>query len=244
MYSNISVESTGCCIWTYLCGILFKIAGRSAEVAHLSWAQGVAGSNPVAPTKGTDLIEKIIEFAREKMSSDPSHGFDHVIRVVRFCDIIGKAENADMEILIPAAYLHDIARAIEDQNPTIDHAKEGSKIASGFLIDLGYPKVKEIAYAIEVHRFSTGIIPETLEAKILQDADRLDAIGAMGIYRTIVYSVSNDIGFDGMIEHFEKKILKLKDLMYTETAKHIALKRHELVLNFVQSLREADTAPF
>lgn len=188
--------------------------------------------------KGENLIEKIVEFAREKMSLDPSHGFDHVLRVVKFCEIIGREENADMTILIPAAYLHDIARELESQHASIDHAKVGSKIAAEFLKDLGYPHVEEIVYAIEVHRFSTGIIPETFEGKILQDADRLDAIGAIGIYRTIAHATFAKNGLDGIVAHFEKKILHLKDFMYTDSAKRIAVERHELVLNFVNALKE------
>ncbi len=183
------------------------------------------------------MMDKIIEFAREKMDSNLSHGFDHVLRVVKFCQIIGKSENSKMEILIPAAYLHDVARSLEDDDSSIDHAKIGAQMAFEFLNGIGYPYSREVAYAIETHRFSKGSIPETLEAKILQDADRLDAMGAMGIYRTIAYSVSNNRSFDETIAHFEDKILKLKDLMHTKTAKKMAEERYKIVFEFVQSLK-------
>lgn len=184
------------------------------------------------------MIDKIIEFVKERMDSDLSHGFDHVLRVVKFCQIIGKSENAEMKILIPAAYLHDIARPLEEINKSIDHAKLGSQIALDFLKKIDYPYAYEIAYAIEVHRFSKGIIPKTLEARILQDADKLDAMGAMGIYRTIAYSVSNKNSFEEIVSHFEDKILKLKDLMHTKTAKKMAEARYALVFEFVQSFKE------
>lgn len=171
------------------------------------------------------------------MSSDPSHGFDHVLRVARFCEIVGKGEKADMDVLMPAAYLHDIARGLEDADPSLDHAKEGASMAHEFLNSIGNSKAGEIAYAIRVHRFSKGIVPETLEAKILQDADRLDALGAIGIYRTIGHSVGRNRELLGTVAHFEVKILKLKDMMHTETARKIAEKRHEMVLGFVEALK-------
>ncbi|BBJ27674.1 HD domain-containing protein [Athalassotoga saccharophila] len=182
------------------------------------------------------MIERIIEFAKEKMEG--SHTFDHVLRVVRFCEIIGQNENARMDILIPAAYLHDIARPLEEKNGSIDHAKAGSQMAFEFLKSIEYPCAAEISYAISVHRFSKGLIPETLEAKILQDADRLDAIGAMGIYRTIAYSALNGRNVEETIAHFENKILNLKDLMHTNTAKKMAEKRHQIVFEFVRALKE------
>ncbi len=182
------------------------------------------------------MIDKIIEFAKKKMEG--SHDFDHVLRVVRFCEMIGQDENARMDILIPAAYLHDIARPLEEKDGSVDHAKAGSEIAIDFLKRIGYPHVDEISYAISVHRFSKGLIPQTLEAKVLQDADRLDAIGAIGIYRTIMYSALNGRSVEETIAHFENKILKIKDLMYTDTAKKIAEKRHQIVFEFVRSLKE------
>jgi uncharacterized protein len=186
-----------------------------------------------------NLFEQIKDFAKSMMSDDFSHGFDHVERVVKFCWQIGNDEGADIEILIPAAYLHDIGRKFEEKDPKLDHAVEGAKIARDFLIKIGYPKYHEVSYAISVHRFSGGFIPKTLEAKILQDADRLDALGAIGIYRTIMYSTKNHRNIEDTIEHFEKKILTLKDTMQTPTAKRLALEKHKIVEEFVSSLKEA-----
>jgi uncharacterized protein len=186
-----------------------------------------------------NLFEQIKDFAKSMMSDDFSHGFDHVERVVKLCWQIGNDEGADIEILIPAAYLHDIGRKLEEKDPKLDHAVEGAKIARDFLIKIGYPKYHEVSYAISVHRFSGGFIPKTLEAKILQDADRLDALGAIGIYRTIMYSTKNHRNIEDTIEHFEKKILTLKDTMQTPTAKRLALEKHKIVEEFVSSLKEA-----
>jgi len=94
------------------------------------------------------------------------------------------------------------------------------------------------AIPIEVHRFRKGVIPKTLEAKILQDANRLDALGAIGIYRVIVHSCIHKRSIQETIQHFEEKILRLKDFIHTETAKRIAAKKIKIVGDFVKRLKE------
>jgi uncharacterized protein len=98
---------------------------------------------------------------------------------------IAKAENADLEVVKAAALLHDIARAMEDEGKIDDHATEGAKMAERILEEVNFPedRIDNVIYCIETHRFKKSIVPESLEAKILQDADRLDMIGAIGIAR-------------------------------------------------------------
>ncbi|MDV3103260.1 HD domain-containing protein [Thermococcus waiotapuensis] len=192
-------------------------------------------SNP----QSRQLIESVRNFARSFFEKDGTHGFSHVERVFNLCLHIGREEGADLEVLALAALLHDIARPLEDAGKVEDHAAEGARIARRYLKGLGYPdeKVEAVAHAIEAHRFSRGPEPGTLEAKILSDADKLDAIGAVGIARVFMYSGEHGRDIEASMRHFEEKILKLKDLMYTETARKIAEGRHRFTEEFLRRLR-------
>ncbi|WP_297535464.1 HD domain-containing protein [Thermococcus sp.] len=185
------------------------------------------------------LIERTREFAKSFFEREGTHGFSHVERVFNLCMHIGREEGADLEVLALAALLHDIARPLEDAGKVEDHAAEGARISRQFLRSLGYPeeKVEAVAHAIEAHRFSKGPEPRTLEAKILSDADKLDAIGAIGIARVFMYSGEHGRDIETSLRHFEDKILKLKDLMYTETAKRIAEDRHRFTVEFIERIR-------
>ncbi|BAD84669.1 metal-dependent phosphohydrolase, HD superfamily [Thermococcus kodakarensis KOD1] len=193
----------------------------------------------ISDPKSRELIETVREFAKSFFDREGTHGFSHVERVFNLCMHIGKEEGADLEVLALAALLHDIARPLEDSGKVEDHALEGARIARRYLRSLGYPedKVEAVAHAIEAHRFSRGPEPATLEAKILSDADKLDAIGAVGIARVFMYSGEHGRGIDASIKHFEEKILKLKDLMYTETARKMAEERHRFTEEFIERLR-------
>lgn len=185
------------------------------------------------------LIEKTRDFAMHFFEREGTHGFSHVERVFNLCLHIGREEGADLEILALAALLHDIARPLEDAGKVEDHAAEGARIAKRFLLGLGYPpeKAEAVAHAIEAHRFSRGPEPQTLEAKILSDADKLDAIGAIGVARVFMYSGEHGRDIEASLKHFEEKILKLKDLMYTETAKRMAEERHRFTVEFIERIR-------
>ena len=130
-----------------------------------------------------------------------------------------------------AALLHDVARGHENSN--LHHAVKGAEIARELLTARGYHKVNEVIHCIEAHSFSGGVEPKTLEAKIIQDADRLDAIGAIGIARCFEYH--GKYGGEP-IAHFQEKLLKLKDLMHTETARRLAEERHRFMVEFLDRL--------
>ena len=124
-----------------------------------------------------------IEMARGYyLENDSAHGFDHVLRVWRLAERIGLVEGADMAILKAAALLHDVGRA-EQQRRGICHAKAGAEKARDIL--RGYPSemVEAVVEAIRQHRFRGEKPPSTTEAKVLYDADKLDAIGAIGVAR-------------------------------------------------------------
>ncbi|HDD35864.1 MAG TPA: HD domain-containing protein [Archaeoglobus veneficus] len=162
-----------------------------------------------------------------------SHIGDHVERVVKLAIFIAEKENANVEIVKKAAELHDIAR----DKP--NHAIVGARIAEKILKGQGYDEefIKAVKHCIESHSFSSPIQPKTLEAKILSDADKIDAIGAVGIARAFLFSGENSRNIEETLNHFEEKLLKLKDNLYTKTAKLIAEGRHKFLLEFYNRLK-------
>src|SRR4051794_1047122 len=117
--------------------------------------------------------------------ADPAHDWQHVLRVARAARIIGDAEAVDVDVVVPAALLHELFNHPKNHPQSSLSGEICAERALEVLRDLGWPseRSERIAYCIRVHGFSRGIVPETLEAKVLQDADRLDAIGAIGIAR-------------------------------------------------------------
>ncbi len=186
-------------------------------------------------------IEGIASHVRMFLQDSGSHGFDHTARVTRLCRTIGIREGADMAILIPAALFHDIARPLEEETG-IPHEEQGGEMAEAYLRSIGYPgdMIYPITHAIRAHRYSSGIAPETLEAEILSDADKLDAMGAVGIARTFMQAGEDGTGIVGAVAHFHEKLLKLKDRMYTETATEIAEERHAFLVAFLVELEREE----
>ncbi|MEM0331206.1 MAG: HD domain-containing protein [Archaeoglobaceae archaeon] len=162
-----------------------------------------------------------------------AHGEDHVQRVVKLAKFIAIREGANLEIVLKAAELHDSARDKEN------HAIESAKLARKILKVQGYSDdfVEAVAHAIESHSFSAGIEPKTLEAKVLSDADKLDAIGAIGVARAFMVAGEKGRGVQETLRHFEEKLLKLKDLLYTDTAKSLAKRRHEFLVQFYEQIK-------
>jgi uncharacterized protein len=168
------------------------------------------------------------------LNDKKSHDSGHVERVTRLAVFIAKREGADVEVVRKAAELHDIAR----DKP--NHAIEGAKMAREILRKQGYGEdfIEKVVHCIEAHSFSSGIEPKTLEAKVLSDADKLDAIGAIGVARAFMFSGEHGRSIEDTLKHFEEKLLKLKDLMFTETAKKIAEERHRFLEEFYRRLKE------
>jgi uncharacterized protein len=179
-------------------------------------------------------IQKYIETT---LGHAGSHGLDHTLRVTALCREIGRAEGADMRVLIPSALLHDIARPLEEKTG-VPHEEEGARIAEEYLGSIGYDAalVPAIAHAIRTHRYSTGAAPATLEAKVLSDADKLDAMGAVGLARTFLQAGERGGGIPDAVGHIHEKLLNLKGLMYTQAARKIAEKRHAFLSAFVEAL--------
>ncbi len=137
------------------------------------------------------ILEHTDKYYRKLNENDFSHNFDHITRVERLAKRIGKEEGADMDVVEAMCLLFDIARLSEDEGEVEDHAEAGSEIAKQILEEIGFPKdkIENVCHAIYVHRKSKNRVPKTIEAKILQDADYLDALGAVDVARVIASSI-------------------------------------------------------
>ena len=204
------------------------------------------------PLLDSDIFGKIKKRA-EKFFRLSHHDRFHTERVYNLAVRIAEEENADVDVVKAAALLHDIARALEDEGKIDDHALEGAKKAREVLEDVNFPKerIPAVLHCIEVHRVRKGMEAGSLEAKILQDADRLDIIGAIGIARVFTRggwgnqpihdpAIPPKDKYDGRsltsVNHIYEKILKVKDTLNTNTAKEIAEERHQFVEQFLERL--------
>ncbi|MDM8529992.1 HD domain-containing protein [Anaerolineales bacterium HSG25] len=185
-----------------------------------------------------------IDQAKPLYKNDAAHDFDHILRVLANAQQIGQAENADMAILQTAVLLHDIARADQERTGE-DHAVIGAQRAKQILTDLNYKPdfIQAVYHAIVTHRFRIDAPPTTLEAKILYDADKLDSIGAIGMARVFAYSghANRSLWRDNTDEHtalqeYQHKLVKIKDSLFTVTARQIAIGRHRFMAEFVEQI--------
>jgi len=205
----------------------------------------------------SNIVSEVEMEAKQYMENHhfSGHDFAHVLRVRKLCEIIGQKENADMSILLAAALLHDLGRDHERKDPTIDHAEKSAEIAEEILNKVGFTpdKIPGVVYAIKVHRFSGKVVPTTLEAKILQDADRIDISGAVGIASTFAYggihgsemydvddplAESRDLDDNSYtLDHFYSKLLHLPETMHTKIGREVANRRREFTRHFLDEFR-------
>ncbi len=209
--------------------------------------------------KEKQLIQKTYTFLKEELNKkllSPAHMLDHYERVHNLAMKIIKEEDLKVDVLVVgvAALMHDIGE-MRSYESKLRHVEESVNIAEKVLKNFGLSanKIKDIIYAISVHSFTKGHIkPETLEAQVLQDADRLDALGAIGIARCLMPSGAwgkqlyhyddpfannrklNDKEY--AIDHFYVKLLKLPSLMNTNTAKKMAQERVKILKEFLKEL--------
>ena len=204
---------------------------------------------PMTTQKMLDQIKAFAQDCFDKASG--SHDWDHTLRVVRLCEIMGPAENADMEVLWAAAYLHDIGRALQDaSNGKICHAEKGAQMAAPLVESLPLAKKQKqnILHCIRSHRFRNHCKPASTEARVLFDADKLDAIGAVGVARAFLFAgeigarlhnpdieaedaqpySENDTGY----REFKIKLCKIKDRMLTAEGRKLARERHAFMNDF------------
>jgi len=199
---------------------------------------------------------RISEILPMYRGADPAHDFSHILRVCRNARIIGQEEGADMQVLLLAALLHDVGSEKKHSSKQGESEGQGKMAVKAFLMTIGLEEEKRenVLYAVDVHRFSKGIVPATLEARVLQDADRLDAIGAIGIAR--VFLTGGTLGRElyspddpfcrarepddqkWNLDHFYKKLLKLESGMHTRSAKRLAAGRTAVLRRYLQDLED------
>jgi uncharacterized protein len=184
--------------------------------------------------------------------ADAVHDFDHVLRVLALAERLALAEGADLEIVRTAVLLHDVARGRQD-GVSVDHASAGAALARGLLAGQPADRVEAVVHAVAAHRFRAGPAPQTLEARILHDADKLDAIGAIGVARAFAYGghrgqrVWGDVpagyqeaedtaGEHTPVHEYHVKLAKIKDRLLTESARRLAQDRHAVMVAFFERL--------
>jgi uncharacterized protein len=202
-----------------------------------------------------DTIKR--EVMRMLEGRDPAHDFHHITRVYRNANLIGKCEGANMEILLLAVLMHDLVVYPKGSSKSSRSSHDSADLAENILRTYRYSqdKINRISYCIRTHSYSKRLVPASLEGRILQDADRLDALGAIGIARTFSVGGSENRTFynaddpfcrsdrrlDDMqwtLDHFHTKLLKLEDFMHTETAKKIAKERTRFMMLFISQLQK------
>jgi uncharacterized protein len=199
-------------------------------------------------------IEGIKAFAKECFSnSRGSHDWEHSLRVYSLCMHIGQVEGADMDVLKIAAYLHDVGRSHQDESKgTICHAEKGTEMATQRLdtFPISPEQKANVLHCIRSHRFRGDCQPETLEAKILFDADKLDSIGAIGIARAFQFAGEVGAKFhnpdlspeetrpytqeDTGYREFKLKLSKVKDRMLTAEGRRMAEERHAFMEKYFE----------
>ena len=206
----------------------------------------------------TREIYNAIERHMLGIMDDSAHDCQHVYRVLYNALEIAKEESeVDYDILIAACLLHDIGRPDQVANPSLCHAEVGSEKAYRFLLELGMTDAfaSHVRHCILTHRFRKNLPPQTVEAKILFDADKLDVTGAIGIARTLLYrgtvleplyrllpdgtisDGSHDIGHS-FFREYKFKLEKLYDRFLTEKGGELAKERQSIAKAYYESLYE------
>jgi uncharacterized protein len=203
---------------------------------------------------------QIVRFIAGQPGDDPGHGLVHLRRVVATALALAAAEAARIDVVLPAAWLHDCVHVAKNSPDRSRASHLAAAHAVSFLQAAGYPPdaLPGIAHAIEAHSYSAGIRPQTIEAKVVQDADRLDALGAIGIARCIAVGSAlgrplyepddpfceartpDDAG--ASVDHFYTKLLRLAATMQTDAGRIEAERRTAFIRAFIVQLR-SEIAP-
>ncbi|EKE83358.1 HD domain-containing protein [Idiomarina xiamenensis] len=196
----------------------------------------------------------LIEFIAATMAADPAHDPQHINRVVSNAKQLARHESANLAVVVPAAYLHDCFSLPKNHPERAKSSQLAAQKARQFLVSINYPELHldAITHAITAHSYSAGITPQTLEAKVVQDADRLDALGAIGIARCIQVGSSMGVelyhGDDPFaqerewndkhytFDHFYTKLFRLPDAMHTHAARQEAKRRLAFMQDYLQQL--------
>ena len=190
------------------------------------------------------------------MENDAAHDFEHVMRVLKNAKMIARNERADLKIITAAVLLHDLISYPKSDPRSKNSSSVSAKKSRVILKNYGFSQdqIEIISGAIRDHSFSRGVVPQTIEGKILQDADRLDALGAIGIARTFAVGGAENRPFYNKIDpfckkrspddkswtldHFYTKLLRLEKTMNTKAGKIEARKRIRIMKKFIDELKK------
>lgn len=206
-----------------------------------------------------DTLEKwqkrLEEYLSQIKFSDKSHDLAHFRRVWDTARQI-TSKDCDLLVILAGAYLHDIVSYPKNHPSRSRSSHESALMAQKILIEIGFPndKVAAVMHAIEAHSYSANIKPESIEAKVLQDADRMEALGAIGLARTFYTAglLGSKLFHDKdpfakhrslddskyAVDHFEAKLMKLPKTMQTAAGKEIANKRLKVLQYFLEELSQ------
>jgi uncharacterized protein len=198
-----------------------------------------------------ETLYKLVErYSKEQMGRLGLYGWPHVQRVLRLCEEMAENQNCgvDLEVLRIAALLHDVAKSFERDNPKFDHGRRSAEMAEAFLRKYGLAeaKIRAVCHAIKAHTHFEEA--ETIEAKMLHDADFIDKLGATGIATIFIKACLTNQTIEEVLENYyaedgESYVIKhiqwiKKPHLYTATAKEIAKKRKEITPLFFEQLRK------
>jgi uncharacterized protein len=205
------------------------------------------------------LQEKCGVFLSDIAPADAAHDINHIKRVVKNVIYLTDIEEANSLITLPSAWLHDCVAVAKDSPLRAQGSKMAADAAMSFLATIGYPGelMPEVFHAIEAHSYTANIPTRTLEAAVVQDADRLDSLGAIGIARCLLVGgrlnrplCSSEDPFcddrdpdDGQftIDHFYAKLFKLPATMKTDAGRTEAQRRADLMQRYLDDLRKEIT---
>lgn len=188
----------------------------------------------------TETQEKIWRYVKSDLAEEPVASTDHIERMTTWCQQLGPDAGADMEVLVAGALLHDVGVVINRK----EHYRAGRSRAAEVLKEVGFPeeKIDVALHVLEAHsRYGGAPAPETTEAKVGQDADALEYIGAIGILRAVVRGL-NDGSFDGKISGFpdylRSLLAKIEGTFHTEKAGEFGRSRLEYMRNFLKRIEK------
>jgi len=201
------------------------------------------------------LQQQCLSFLGKSVPADAAHDLSHIKRVVKNCAYLTDIESANSLVTVAAAWLHDCVAVAKDSPLRSQGSRLAADAATAFLAEISYPEelLPQVYHAIEAHSFSADIPPRSLEAQVVQDADRLDSLGAIGIARCLLVGGHlNRRLFDFTdpfcdsrepddsqytIDHFYAKLFKLPDTMQTEAGRTEAHRRAALMREYLDNLR-------
>lgn len=245
--------------------IRVEFAASSFRV-HSSSCEPFKDKLRAVKSQAEDLARWELRFAAfvggKGTGNDAAHDEGHVRRVVKNARALAECEGANLAIVLPAAWLHDCVFVAKRSPQRSQASRLAAERSAVFLRAAAYPEqhIAAIEHAITAHSFSARIAPETLEAKVVQDADRLDALGAVGIARTLMLGGEHRTPLynsaepfprtraaddrTSVVDHFFTKLLTLAETMQTKAGRVAAQQRARFMEEFLTHLGDEIGIPF